>query len=148
MSPGVENCKQAISCPDAKQWKEAANKEIVSLIANNTWKSVPLPPGKKAIGCGWVFKVKHNADGSVDHYKARLVAKGYSQLPGFDYTEVFAPTSRPAALRIVLALSAIEDLELHSVDIFLCSYRATWRRRFTCSNLKAFPRVLKAMLCF
>ena len=35
------------------------------------------------------MKVKHNADGSLDHYKARLVAKGYSQCPGFDFTETF-----------------------------------------------------------
>lgn len=111
------NFKQAMSCPDAQQWQAACNEEIVSLIANHTWDAVPLPPGKKAIGCGWVFKVKHNADGSIERYKARLVAKGYSQRPGFDYTEVFAPTSRPAALRLVLALSAVEDLELHSVDI-------------------------------
>jgi hypothetical protein len=45
------------------------------------------------------------------------VAKGYSQRPGFDYTEVFAPTFQQSSLRLILALSAIEDLELHSVDI-------------------------------
>jgi hypothetical protein len=61
--------------------------------------------------------VKRHADGSIERYKARLVAKGYSQRPGFDYTEVFAPTFRQSSLRLILALSAIEDLELRSVDI-------------------------------
>ena len=63
------------------------------------------------------MKVKHNADGSLDRYKSRLVAKGYSQRPGFDFKETFAPTVRYSTIRIVLALAALEDLELRSVDI-------------------------------
>jgi len=55
---------------------------------------------------------KHNQDGSIEHFKACLVAKGYSQRPGFDYNESFAPTFRPATLRIIMALAAVEDLEL------------------------------------
>ncbi|KIJ49713.1 hypothetical protein M422DRAFT_89278, partial [Sphaerobolus stellatus SS14] len=76
-----------------------------------------LPAGKKAIGSRWVWKIKHNSDGSIERYKARIVAKGYLQRPGFDYLDVFAPTYRPAALRLVLALTALQDLELRSVDI-------------------------------
>ena len=91
--------------------------EYFTLSGNHTWELVDLPPGAKAIGCGWVFKVKRTASGSVERYKARIVAKGYSQRPGVDYTEVFAPTFRPATLRMILALSAVNDLELCSVDI-------------------------------
>jgi hypothetical protein len=38
-----------------------------------------LPAGKQAIGCKWIYKIKHKADGSVERYKARLVAKGFLQ---------------------------------------------------------------------
>ena len=88
-----------------------------------TWRTTPghlpspLPPGKKAIPCRWVLVKKHNPDGSVERYKGRLVGKGYSQRPGFDYVETFAPTVRMASIRTVLALSALEDLDLRSVDI-------------------------------
>jgi hypothetical protein len=61
---------------------------------NGTWEFVKLPPGKHAIRSRWFIKVKHNADGSLDRYKVRLVAKGYSQQPGFDFKETFAPTVR------------------------------------------------------
>ena len=36
---------------------------------------VSLPAGKQAIGCKWIYKIKHKADGSVERYKARLVLK-------------------------------------------------------------------------
>ena len=52
----------------------------------------------------------------IDRYKARLVAKGFSQRPGLDFGKVFAPTARWAALRAIFALSAIQDLELFSLD--------------------------------
>ena len=88
-------------------------------MSTHTLKSklVSLPPGKRAIGCRWVFKVKRNADGTVERYKGRLVAQGFSQRPGFDFTETFAPTPKWSALRAVLAIAALEDLELESVDI-------------------------------
>ena len=52
--------------------------EMQVLDDNGTWDLVPLPTGKKAIGCRWVFAVKFNPDGSVATLKVRLVAKGYA----------------------------------------------------------------------
>ena len=103
--------------PDAHLWEQAAMEEFMSLVENGTFEPVRLPPGRKPIGCRWVFKLKHRADGSVERYKARLVAKGYSQCPGLEFSQVFAPTAKWAALRAILALAAIEDLELYSLDI-------------------------------
>jgi hypothetical protein len=40
------------------------NAEISPLQQNNTWILTSLPPGKRAIGCKWVYKVKLKADGS------------------------------------------------------------------------------------
>ena len=91
--------------------------EFTSLIENGTFEPVRLPTGRKTIGCRWVFKLKRKADGSIDRHKARLVAKGYSQRPGLEFSQVFAPTAKWADLRVILAITALEDLELHSLNI-------------------------------
>jgi hypothetical protein len=64
-----------------------------------------------------VFKVKCNADGSVERYKARVVAKGFSQRPGIDFDKTFCPTTKWATLCVIFALAALEDWELESIDI-------------------------------
>ena len=52
------------------RWIEAMNEEMQALRKNETWDLVPTSPHKKAIGCRWIYKVKYNADGSVNRYKA------------------------------------------------------------------------------
>ena len=103
--------------PDADLWHQACLEEMEAHRVNGTWEIVKLPPGKRAIGSRWFLKVKYNADGSLDCNKARVVAKGYSQRPGFDFKETFAPTVRYSTIRTILAIAALEDLELRSVDI-------------------------------
>jgi hypothetical protein len=100
--------KHAMQGPQSNYWREAASLEYNTLVENGTWEIVDLPQGEKAIGSGWVFQVKHNADGSIDCFKTWIVAKGYSQRPGLDYNESFAPTFHPATLCIIMAMSAFD----------------------------------------
>jgi hypothetical protein len=78
---------------------------------------VPLPEGRRALGCHWVFDVKYHSDGTVDRFKARLVVQGNTQLYGIDYQEVFAPVARYESMRLLLALSTVLDLHLHQMDV-------------------------------
>src|SRR5690606_18564694 len=59
-----------------ENWRFAVTNEIDSLDEQGTWTVEALPPGKKALGCKWVFKIKFRADGTIERYKARLVVLG------------------------------------------------------------------------
>uniref|UniRef100_A0A803QG52 Reverse transcriptase Ty1/copia-type domain-containing protein n=1 Tax=Cannabis sativa TaxID=3483 RepID=A0A803QG52_CANSA len=57
--------------PMDPKWLAAMQTEIKALTQKKTWVKVHLPPGRKAIGCKWVYKEKQNSDESVTQYKAR-----------------------------------------------------------------------------
>lgn len=102
---------------DSPHWQEAMQKEIDALESNCTWDLVPLPVGKKPIGCKWVFKTKLNLDGSVERYKARLVAKGFNQVEGVDYTDSFSPVVKNVTVRILIALATMNNWPIHQFDV-------------------------------
>jgi len=56
-------------------------------------------------------------EGFINKYKGWVVAQGYSQIQGIHYNKVFASTARMAAMHMVMAIAAGEDLELELVDI-------------------------------
>ncbi|GJU32931.1 zinc finger, CCHC-type containing protein [Tanacetum coccineum] len=58
---------------DNENNKEEIDDEMDSLIFNNTWELLNLPPGSKAIGSRWVFRIKYHTDGSIQTSKARLI---------------------------------------------------------------------------
>ena len=88
---------EAVKLPE---WRHAMKEELCALEDNHTWSIIPLPPGKHSIGCKWVFKIKHNSDGTVEHYKARLVAKGYTQQEGLDFFDTFAPVDKLVTVKV------------------------------------------------
>ena len=107
---------------DADLWREAAEKEIKSLQDLNVYKLVPrstVPPGQKVIGTKWVFEVKTNQT-----YDARVVAQGWNQVPGQDCGSAFAPVCRVRSVRMVLAIAAEMNWEVHELDVKTASLHA------------------------
>ena len=43
--------------------------------------------------------------------------KGYAQKEGRDYSEVFSPVARMESIRILIAIAAQEEWELHHLDV-------------------------------
>ena len=83
------NYSEAMAGPESAKWKGAMDSEIQSMYDNQVWNLVDLQPGRKTVGCKWIFKKKTDMDGNVHTFKARLVAKGYTQSYGVDYEETF-----------------------------------------------------------
>ncbi|KAL0387365.1 UNVERIFIED_CONTAM: Retrovirus-related Pol polyprotein from transposon RE2 [Sesamum radiatum] len=100
-----------------KVWVQAMEEEIKMIEKNNTWELTNRPKDKEVIGVKWIYKTKLNADGSIQKHKARLVAKGYSQLPGIDYTETFAPVARLDTIRALIAIAANKKWKIYQMDV-------------------------------
>ena len=80
-----------------------------ALQKNSIWELVPLPDGKKMVGCRWIFTFKLNPDGSINRYKAPLVGKGYNQKYGIDYEDTFALVAKMNTIRVFISLTANLD---------------------------------------
>ncbi|RWR81869.1 Reverse transcriptase, RNA-dependent DNA polymerase [Cinnamomum micranthum f. kanehirae] len=86
-------------------WRATMDDEFNALIRNGTWSLVPHSSHMNLVGCKWVYRIKQNADGSIDRYKARFVAKGFHQQPSIDFKETFSPVVKPTTIRLVLSLA-------------------------------------------
>ena len=110
--------EEAINCKrkeDQDAWKEAINKELNEMTKRGVWEVIDeqnVPNDRRCIKNKWIFKVKRNGT-----FRARLVACGYSQVPGIDFTESFAPVLNDVSFRIMLTAKIVWDMTSTVVDI-------------------------------
>ena len=105
------------------KWREAIIKEFEKMEKLKVWKKIKrnqMPKGRRCVKHKWIFEIKRNGI-----FRARLVACGYSQVPGVDFTESYAPVVNDITVRLLLIVlmvwkfhSAIADVEtafLHGI---------------------------------
>ena len=100
---------------ERERWRIASRKEIRSMIERGVWRKTDrknIPNNRRLIGNKWVFKIKR--DGT---YRPRLIALGYSQIPGLNYTDNFAPVAHDVSFRIALARMMVEKLDSLVMDV-------------------------------
>ena len=141
---------------DSTRWHAAIKSELDSHIENGTWEAGELPPGRHEISSKWVFKTKVNADGSL-RYKVRLVVRGFEQREGLDYQETFAPVAKFPTLRVLLALAAHFDWEIHHMDVKTAFLHPKLKESVYMTppkgygeflpDLKPIPKMLKLLKC-
>uniref|UniRef100_A0ABD2XR42 Reverse transcriptase Ty1/copia-type domain-containing protein n=1 Tax=Trichogramma kaykai TaxID=54128 RepID=A0ABD2XR42_9HYME len=89
---------------------------------NNVWEIIDRPErnsdGTKLnlIDSKWVFKTKADECSRVKH-KARLVIRGFKDKNNYELSETYAPISRLATIRTVLAVINKLDLEAVQLDV-------------------------------
>ncbi len=109
--------QEALRGPEGDLWGPAFDAEYASLLDNDTWTVVELPPGRMALTTRWVLKRKTGADGRVSKYKARLVVRGFQQKEGVDFTEVFASVVKPTTWRVLLAIGVRYEWKTAQFDV-------------------------------
>lgn len=78
---------------------------------------VPRKHGANIIDCKWVYKIKKQADGSIDRYKAWLVAKGLKQRYRIDYEDTFSPVVKASTIWLILSIVASKGWSLRQLDV-------------------------------
>ena len=85
------------------------------MIDKGVWRHVKrrnIPPKRTLVSSRWVLVIK--GDG---RYRSRLVARGYTQIPGVDFTENYAPVMQDATLRLLLMMWAKNGYDSMVFDV-------------------------------
>jgi hypothetical protein len=109
--------REALNSAQSQQWAEAIDEEIAQLEKAKAWEIVKFPAGANVLKSRYVFKTKHDNNHEIMRYRARFVAKGNTQVFSIDYTDTFAPVVKLTTLRLILALAAHRDCEIHHMDV-------------------------------
>ena len=85
------------------------DEEFAALQRQENSSLVSYSPTYNVVGCKWVFKLKHNSDGSISRYKTRLVAKGFHQQNEVDFEDSVSPVIKPPTVKMILSFAVQFD---------------------------------------
>lgn len=91
------------------------DKELAAIKLQGTWEVAPGYQGR-TVKSKWAWRCSREPDGEIK-FRSRIVARGFSQRPGVDFFESFAPTVSTKGLFALLHIAATLDLEINSLDV-------------------------------
>jgi hypothetical protein len=102
--------------PDSRvKWRVAICKEFEDMKNKGEWGVIPkknISEGRRCVKTKWVFKIKRNGI-----FRAILVVCGFSQVPGIDFTEIYAPVINDVSIRITLVRMMVKNLKAKIIDL-------------------------------
>lgn len=109
-----KNIDEAMSMPDAEQWREAIAKELDAFVSRDIW--APAEQTGRGMKTKLILKYQFDNDYKIKH-KARLVVCGYSQVYGLDYTDTYSPTTSTPIVLFILHIAASRGWKISAFDI-------------------------------
>ena len=67
--------EEAITSPNAENWKAAMDCGIKTFHDNHTWELTKLPENRSETKGRWLYTIKHGKQPGEVHFKARYVAR-------------------------------------------------------------------------
>ncbi|MBW0557821.1 hypothetical protein O181_097536 [Austropuccinia psidii MF-1] len=107
----------ALRSENKSEWIKAIGKELLAMEKLDVWDIIDLKKEYKLVGTMWVFKLKRNHLNPIIERKANLHAQGFTQTPGIDFSNTYAPTGRLNFLRALIAHACIKKLDFHQIDV-------------------------------
>lgn len=101
-------------------WTKAVKKDMDSLYKNETKTLGSRENASNILTARWICCCKellHKNGTLYEKFKELLVTRGFQQVHGIDNDETFAPVEKFFTLRMILAIVAEEDLELHQTVV-------------------------------
>ena len=161
-----KSVKEALESECAAEWQDAMQAEMDRMDKMGVYTLVDPPEGANILDPKWVWAIKTKGDGTLDKFKARMVVRGFKQIEGVDFDETYAPVGRYGTARVLLALAAAMDWEVHQMDVttaflygdleediymrqpegFNDGSGRVWKLRKSLYGLKQAPRVWNAKL--
>ena len=92
--PDPNTFQQAMESDESEDWKKAMDEEIEVLRSRGVGEEVDRPTNKTVLKGRSVYKAKVKSDSTIERRKGRYCAKGYSEKPGEDFDDIYAPVAR------------------------------------------------------
>lgn len=103
---------------DWPKWLKAIEIELEQLKMMGTWELEDVPKDQRPIANKWVFlKNFHIRHSTLTKYKVCLVAKGFSQIPGMDFNQTFAPVICFETIQMILAKAVQKKWKLQQANV-------------------------------
>ncbi|MBW0490669.1 hypothetical protein O181_030384 [Austropuccinia psidii MF-1] len=112
----LKTIRTALASSYKAEWLLVAEDELQGFEQHNVWTPVSPKKGMKGLGGKWVFDFKRQDDSSYERFKARYVACEFSQRPGVDCFDVYAPTASMNSIRLLLAMKVQYTMSLAAFD--------------------------------
>lgn len=115
LPPNPKTVAEALAKPDAREWFEEIMKELDQIEKRPTYAAAESQYGR-AHKTKLVLKYMYRNDYTLKR-KARWVVCGYSQIPGVDYKDTYAPTTSSYIVFLLMLIAASRKIKLATFDI-------------------------------
>ncbi|QRV82480.1 Retrovirus-related Pol polyprotein from transposon TNT 1-94 [Ceratobasidium sp. AG-Ba] len=139
--------QDAMNGPKRNKWIQAMQDKYDQLVQMGTFELANPPIDKNVIQNKWVLTRKRDENGNIVCYKARLVAKGFTQIPGQDFYNTFAPIAHLDLWRILCSLANWYDLDIHQLDVVSAFLNSKLNKELYMRQIPGFDNGLGTVLC-